>query len=91
MIMDENGQEVEPVSKRRHGCTSANLNIDKEQLMEEAHTWQPDQQVNWSQLGLRYGLNMANRGQVIKEYLAEQGIPAAQIKQRRRAQRRSKK
>ena len=34
---------------------------------------------------------MANRGQVIKEYLAEQGIPAAQIKQRRRAQRRSKK
>ena len=50
MIMDENGQEVEPVSKRRHGCTSANLNIDKEQLMEEAHTWQPDQQVNWSQL-----------------------------------------
>lgn len=34
---------------------------------------------------------MPNRGQVIKEYLAEQGIPATQIKQRRRAQGRSKK
>ena len=60
--------------KRRHGCTSSSLNIDKEQLMSEACTWQPDENINWSELGCRYGLHTANRGQIIKEYLAEQGI-----------------
>ena len=55
--------------------------IDKDELLYEAHLWERDKQVNWSQLGQRYGLSMPNCGQVIKEYLAEQGIPAAQIKQ----------
>ena len=84
--------ENEPTRKRRHGCTSAIMSIDKERLIEEARTWQHDQKVNWSQLGLKYGLSTANRGQIIKEYLAEQGIPVAQTKQHTaRAQRRFKK
>ena len=80
--VDENRQRGS-TSKRKHGCTASSLNIDKEQLLNEACTWQPDQHINWSQLGLQYGLTVANRGQVIKEYLAEKGIIAAQTKQRR--------
>lgn len=88
--LNENGGE--PPKKRKHGCTSANLDINKEQLLHEARMWQPNQHINWSQLGLQYGLNVPNRGQIIKEYLAEQGIPAAHIKQcTGRAQRRQKK
>ena len=79
-------------SEVSHGCTSSSLNIDKEQLLDEARTRQPDQHINWSQRGSRYALSMSNRGQVIKEYLAQQGISAAQRKQCiGRAQRRSKK
>ena len=45
-----------------------------------------------TQLGRKYGLTTANCGQVVKEYLAEQGIPAALENQRsQRAQRRSKR
>ena len=38
--------------------------------------------VNWSQLARDYGLETANGGQIIKEYLGEHGIPAARINQR---------
>ena len=66
--------------------TSSSLNIDEEQLLNDVCTWHPDQCINWSQLALWYGLN---HGHVIKEYLPEQGIKAAQRKQRtERAQRR---
>ena len=70
--------------KRRHGCHPDTLTFDKDQLLQEARLWQPNEQVNWSQLGLRYGRSEPNRGQVIKEYLAEQGIQVAQNNQRKR-------
>ena len=79
--LDENKEGQSISEKRRHGCSSSSLNIDKEQLLNEAHSWQPDQHMNWSELGLQYGLHMANRGQIIKEFLAEHGIQAAQKKQ----------
>ena len=82
-----------PVAKRKkHGCTNENLHIDKQSLLEEARTWEEGQVINWSELGTKYGLVEANRGQIIKEFLAEHGIEAAQARQRSsRASRRSKK
>ena len=79
-----------PVTKKRkHGCLPTNLEIDKEKLLQEAKTWEAGQSINWSQLGTKYGLQAANRGQVIKEFLADQGIEAAQTNQRsQRASRR---
>ena len=47
------------------------------------HPWRLTMVNNWmkhaygSLIGLQYDLTMAKRGQVIKEYLAEQGIAAA--------------
>ena len=79
-------------TKGKHGCLPTNLEINKESLLQEARTWEADQSINWSQLGTKYGLQTANRGQVIKEFLADQGIEAAQANQRpHRASRRSKK
>ena len=81
-----------PSRKRKHGCNSQNINIDKDQLLNEANSWAPDQPVQWSELARKYGLTTPNCGQVIKEYLAEQGVSAACISQRtKRAQRRPKK
>ena len=80
-------REEQSAKKRRHGCTSSSLNIDKEQLMSEACTWQPDENINWSELGCRYGLHTANRGQIIKEYLAEQGILIRQRERERERER----
>ena len=34
--------------------------------------------MNWSQLGTKYGLDTPNRGQIIKKFLAEEGIAVAQ-------------
>ncbi len=78
-LTNENSEE-QPSAKRKHGCNPAKLAIDKDQLLQEARSWQPDEKVNWTHLGRRYGLSSPNCGQVLKEYLAEQGIQAACIK-----------
>ena len=54
----------------RHGVTTENLVIDKEALLQEANQWSPDQNINWSEVGHKYGLTCHNRGQVIKEFLS---------------------
>jgi len=67
-----------PLRKKKHG--------------RYANEWNEDHKVNWSALATRYGLSTSNRGQIIKEFLAENGIPAALVSQRTtRAPRRSKK
>lgn len=69
-----------------------NLAIDADQLLHEASTWSPTERINWSKLGERYGLKTPNRGQVIKEFLQENHIPAASVAQRTtRTPRRPKK
>ena len=70
--------------KKHHGSRIENLEIDQDKLLQEAGEWQEDANINWSQLARRYGLTKANGGQVMKEYLVEHGIPAAQINQRTR-------
>ena len=50
--------------------------------MQEASAWADDQKVNWSDVGSRYGLTQAKRGQLIKEYLAEQSISTAMHEER---------
>ena len=78
--------------KRKHGCNLENLAINADQLLREASTWSPTERINWSKLGERYGLTTPNRGQVIKEFLQENNIPAASVAQRTtRTPRRPKK
>ena len=65
-----------PTPKRKkHGCRD--LGIDISELLEEAKSWIEEEKVNWTQLGTKYGLTAANRGQQVKEVLAEHGVPAA--------------
>ena len=81
-----------PPAKRWHGMRGENLLIDKEQLLAEATAWDANERVNWSELGTKFGLSCPIRGQIIKEFLAEHGIQAALISQRKfRAPRRAKK
>ena len=51
--------------------------VDISELLEEAKSCTEEKNVNWTQLGTKYGLTAANRGQQVKEVLAERGIPAA--------------
>ena len=85
----------EPAPKRKHGCSSKSLPLDSlavERLLNEAKGWSPSEKVNWSQVACRYGLTSPNKGQIVKEFMEEQGIPAASISQTpTRAPRRSKK
>ena len=81
-----------PAKHKRHGMTADSLQIDKEQLLVEANTWSPDQTINWSEIGSKYGLTTPNRGQIIKEFLSQHNVPAALATQRTaRAPRRAKK
>ena len=90
--VDENTCTTTVSRKRKHGCNSQNLNVDKDQLLQEARSWAHNETVNWKELGRRYGLTTPNCGQIVKEYLAEQEISAACICQRsQRSQRRPKK
>ena len=85
---DENDM---PPRKKKHSRHADNLIVDKEALLAEANEWNEDHKVNWSALATRYGLSTYNRGQIIKEFLAENGISAAFVSQRIRTPRRSKK
>jgi len=78
------------IKKRRHGALEENLDIDQAALLEEASTWPDDKKVNWSQLGEQYGLTCLNRGQVIKEFLGENGIAAAKCQPPRVKRKKSK-
>ena len=75
------GEEPE-AKKNKLGCSSANLHLASQGLMNEAKTWEDRQSINWSQLGTKCGLDQPNRGQMIKVFLAEQGVAAAQTTER---------
>ena len=78
----EDSENLPSTKRKRHGCKPDNLAINTEELLQEARMWIPEEQVNWSQLATKYGLTTSNRGQVIKEFLQEQNIPAASVVQR---------
>ena len=70
----------EPNSKnqsKKHGCKPEAL----ENLLLEAQSWSPTEEINWSDLARRYGIEKKNGGQCIKEFLKEHDIPAALIDQ----------
>ena len=82
----------EPNPKRRHGVVSSSLQINTERLLTEAASWPPNKQVNWSSLAREYCLEASNGGQIIKEFLQEHDVPAANMLQRpSRAERRCKR
>ena len=68
--------------KRKYRNLSQTLQIDKENLLHEAQLWPHDKDVNWSKLARAYWLMSLNGGQMIKEFLEENNIPAASIYQR---------
>ncbi len=78
--------------QRKHGHNHLEFLIDTDQLLDEARQWGDGKIVNWTALGTKYGLTSSNRGQVIKEYLANYNVPFALVPQREnRAPRRAKK
>ena len=77
---------------KKHGWKPEALCVDKENLLQEAQSWSPTQNINWSELARRYGLNKKNGGQCIKEYLKQHNIPSAFLDQTpNRNQRRRRK
>ena len=87
----DNSEGLPSTKRKRHGCKPDNLAINKEELLQEARMWIPQEHVNGSQLAARYGLTTSNRGQVIKEFLKEENIPAACVDQRSNTPRRPKR
>ena len=87
----DNSEGLPSTKRKRHGCKPNNLAINKEELLQEARMWTPQEHVNWSQLAARYGLTTSNRGQMIKEFLKEENIPAACVDQRSNTPRRPKR
>ncbi|KAL5510055.1 hypothetical protein EMCRGX_G005525 [Ephydatia muelleri] len=56
-----------PAKKCRRG--SQENDIDIARLLDEARSWTPNDVINWSELGRRYGLTIPNGGQIIKQIL----------------------
>ncbi len=61
--------------RRKHGPNHLEGLIDTDQLIDEARGWSDGIIINWTDLGTKYGLTASNRGQVIKEYLANYNVP----------------
>ena len=75
-----NENDEEPATKRKHGCNAAKLTCmnDEDELLHEAHLWEPDKQVNCSTWTEVWAIN-AKPWPSYQD--PEQGIPAAQINQ----------
>ena len=73
---------LQAARKRRYNQLPEILEVNKENLLQEARTWEPEKTVNWSKLAREYGVSVPNGGQIVKELLAEHNIPAASIHQR---------
>ena len=71
--------QLNPHTSKMHGRRS-DLPFDENALLIEAGTWGENEQINWTKLAERYGVQGGNRGQVIKEYLANKGVPVANKK-----------
>ena len=69
------------ITSKIHGSTKENLRLDDDTILAETREWSEDEVVNWTELANRYGVTGGNRGQIVKEYLTNRGVPAAQIKQ----------
>ena len=80
--------ENTPPQKKVHGYTDTRMqsSVDTHALIEEAEKWLPNETINWSALATKYGLSTPNRGQTVKEFLAQKGIPAAMQSQRHHRQ-----
>jgi len=90
--MTSKNKQLYTPKRKKCGFNEENMPIDTTKLLEEAQSWDPNIRINWTELGTKYGLTIANRGQVIKEFLSQHDIPAACTQQRpNRAPRRSKK
>ena len=74
--------------ERVHGYKEQHLEtiLNATELLDEAKTWGPTEKINWTNVGRRYGLLNANKGQIVKEYLASKNIPAALLSQRTQRQ-----
>lgn len=70
------------ITKKIHGCSESNLPFDGTMLLAEASQWSEEKEVNWTELANCYGVTGGNRGQIVKEFLAQKGIPVAMTKQR---------
>ena len=90
--MTSKNKQLYTPKRKKCGFNEENMPIDTTKLLEEAQSWDPNIRINWTELGTKYGLTIANRGQVIKEFLSQHDIPAACTQQRpNRAPRQSKK
>jgi len=80
--------ENAPPKKKVHGYTDTHMQslVDTHALLEEAETLLPNPKINWLALATKYGLSTPNRGQTVKEFLAQKGIPAAMKFERPRRQ-----
>ena len=85
---DSSGASLPQAKRRKHGSNSS---IDTAALLQEASEWQENEDINWSELARQHGINKPNGGQLVKEILADQGVPAAlKTTRQNRAPRRSK-
>ena len=57
------------------------MSRDKVIIENEAKGWLPCEKVNWSQVASRYGLTSPSKAQIVREFMGQQGIPAASVSQ----------
>ena len=79
MMKQSDVQKDKTPTSRLHGRSSSSLSLET-LLLAESSTWSEDQKINWTKLAGRYGIEGANRGQTIKQYVAEKNVPIAMKK-----------
>ena len=67
---------------KKHSPNFQNVQWDKQGLLAKLKNWPPGETVNWSALGREFSIPDKNRGQVVKEFAAENGVNVFELDRR---------
>ena len=64
---------------KKHSPSFSEVTWSKEDLLQRLQNWPTDVNINWTQIANEHNIKGANRGQIVKEFAAENGFDVEKL------------
>ena len=68
-----------PKKLRTHSPSINNITMDKENVLNDLRNFPSTTKINWSEFARSHGVKNKNGGQIIKQYVSEQGVDVLKL------------
>ena len=68
-----------PKKPKSHSPSSANISVDKENVLQELREFPQNTKINWSNFARSHGVTNKNGGQIIKQLAVDEGIDVLKL------------